>query len=76
MTLTEGNQASSFMLNPASLDPSDSVDFCGACHRTSLDVIQMGMHGVLTARFPAYRLEASRCWGSDGDSRVTCRSLS
>jgi len=72
MTLNEGNQTSSFMLNPASLNPSDSVDFCGACHRTSLDVIQMGIRGVFTARFPAYRLEASRCWGSDGDSRVTC----
>ena len=72
MSLSEGNQASSFMLDPASLSPSDSVDFCGACHRTSLDVIQMGIHGVFTARFPAYRLEASRCWGSDGDSRVTC----
>ena len=72
MTLSEGNQPSSFMLNPAALSPADSVDFCGACHRTRLDVIQMGMRGVLTARFPAYRLQASPCWGSAGDARVTC----
>lgn len=72
MTIANGNQGASFTFNPASLNAQDSVDFCGACHRTRLDVIQTGIHGVLTVRFPAYRLQASRCWGSNGDSRVTC----
>lgn len=72
MSLANGNQTSSFTLNPATLNASDSVDFCGACHRTTLDVIQADMHGILTLRFAPYRLQASHCWGSDGDSRIVC----
>lgn len=72
MNVADGNQTASFTFNPASLSAQDSVDFCGACHRTRLDVIQANIRGVLTVRFPAYRLQSSRCWGSDGDSRVTC----
>jgi hypothetical protein len=59
------------VLNPARLDPVDSVDFCGACHRTWADVMESGMEGVATIRFQPYRLELSRCWGK-GDSRITC----
>jgi hypothetical protein len=58
-------------LNPAKLDPVDSVDFCGACHRTWADVMESGMEGVATIRFQPYRLELSRCWG-EGDARLTC----
>jgi len=54
------------------LAPPQSVDFCGACHRTSLDTVEMRLSGVLNIRFPAYRLQASRCWGSAGDPRLTC----
>jgi hypothetical protein len=32
----------------------------------------MGATGLQTVRFPAYRLEKSRCWGTQGDTRVTC----
>jgi hypothetical protein len=67
-----GNQQSpSLIMNPARLGPVDSVDFCGACHRTSVDVALTGVTGILTLRFPAFRLERSRCWGS-GDARLTC----
>ena len=59
------------VLNPAKLDPVDSVDFCGACHRTWADVMEGGMVGVATVRFQPYRLETSRCWGK-GDARITC----
>jgi hypothetical protein len=72
ISLANGNVTSTFIVNPATLNASDSVDFCGACHRTRLDVVQLGISDVRTARFPAYRLQASRCWGSDGDSRMTC----
>ncbi len=58
-------------LNPARLSPVDSVDFCGACHRTWWDVNLAGLSGIGTLRFPAYRLEKSRCWGK-GDDRITC----
>jgi Cytochrome c554 and c-prime len=58
--IEEGKKA---VLNPGTLDPVSSVDFCGACHRAWADVIQMGVTGVATVRFQPYRLEESRCWG-------------
>ncbi|MBZ5514534.1 MAG: cytochrome c family protein [Acidobacteriia bacterium] len=64
-------EGSTLILNPAHLDPVDLVDFCGACHRTWADVSEAGTTGVVTARFPPYRLESSRCWGK-GDARLTC----
>ena len=67
------------ILNPARLSPSAAVDFCGSCHSTAWDVIAMGAAGLQTVRFPAYRLEGSRCWiasgpGGSGDPRLTCSS--
>jgi hypothetical protein len=61
-------------LNPARLSPVDSVDFCGACHRTPVDVaVSMPRHlGVSSIRFQPYRLERSLCWGAGGDPRITC----
>jgi hypothetical protein len=66
--------ASSTTLNPKKLAPIDSVDFCGACHRTRVDVVldlppHIGLTGV---RFQPSRLERSLCWGSSGDPRITC----
>lgn len=61
------------IFNPLQLDPVDSVDFCGACHRTWQDVVQghlIGI-GVFNVRFAPYRLENSRCW-KKGDARITC----
>ena len=65
------DEGAGLVLNPARLSPGDSVDFCGACHRTWWDVNQDGFTGIATLRFPAYRLEKSRCWGK-GDARITC----
>lgn len=59
------------IVNPRRLNPSTSVDFCGSCHRTWWDIEQLPYRGVNNARFPAYRLEGSRCWGK-GDARITC----
>jgi hypothetical protein len=64
-------QGMKLILNPARFNPVDSVDFCGACHRTSWDVLLGGMTGIATVRFQPYRLEKSRCWGK-GDARLTC----
>jgi hypothetical protein len=60
--------------NPRTLTPRDSVDFCGACHRTPADIaVEMPENpGILGIRFPAYRLERSLCWGASGDARITC----
>ncbi len=60
------------IVNSARMSPTESVNFCGACHSTPWDVRIMGAVGVQTVRFPAYRLEKSRCWGSAGDARLTC----
>lgn len=61
-------------LNPRRLAPVDSVDFCGACHRTPVDVaLEMPRHmGVSAVRLQPYRLERSLCWGGRGDPRITC----
>jgi hypothetical protein len=61
------------ILNPAHLTPTSSVDFCGACHRTTMDVIlRPGTLGTSSIRFQPYRLEESRCWTSTKDARLTC----
>jgi Cytochrome c554 and c-prime len=59
------------VFNPAKLNPTDSVDFCGACHSTWWDVKLSGVKGASTARSQPYRLETSKCWGK-GDARLTC----
>jgi hypothetical protein len=59
------------ILNPGKLGPVDSVDFCGACHRTAWDVALASPVGIANVRFQPYRLEKSRCWGK-GDARLTC----
>jgi hypothetical protein len=75
MRIHHSEQASrNTLMNPEHLSPSDSVDFCGACHRTWSDVaMQMPANiGVASVRFQPYRLEQSRCWGKNGDARITC----
>jgi Cytochrome c3 len=74
MMAQQFDQASSTIVNPRDLSPADSVDFCGACHRTWSDVaMQMPANiGLVSVRFQPYRLEKSRCWGKRGDSRITC----
>ena len=64
----EGRQ---LVLNPGSLRPGDSVDFCGSCHGTWWDVKLTHMVGIANVRAQAYRLLSSRCWGN-GDARLTC----
>jgi len=60
-----------FIMNPARLDRSASVDFCGSCHMTWVDVQLEDLMGASTVRFPAYRLENSQCWAK-GDARIAC----
>jgi cytochrome c554/c'-like protein len=67
------DEALQAIFNPASLSPLESVDFCGACHRTSVDVVvSEEAYGPINVRFQPYRLEKSRCWGTQGDARLTC----
>jgi hypothetical protein len=61
------------IFDPAHLSPVESVDFCGACHRTAVDVVESTeAYGPINVRFQPYRLEKSRCWGTAGDARLTC----
>ena len=53
------------------MDPQQSNEFCGACHRTWEAVMMMGIMGINTARFPAYRLTNSPCFSLD-DRRIAC----
>lgn len=73
MTIGIDRKSATEIFNPAQLDPVDSVDFCGACHRTWQDVVMNGFDktGTFSVRFAPYRLENSRCWGK-GDARLTC----
>ena len=71
MSLEHDATTSTLIFNPARLKPADSMDFCGACHRTSADVTLNPVSGIFVLRFPAYRLEQSPCWGN-GDARLTC----
>ena len=64
-------QGTTMIMNPRHLTPVESIDFCGACHRTWWDVTLSGSTGITSLRFPPYRLENSRCWGK-GDARLTC----
>jgi Cytochrome c554 and c-prime len=67
------SDAKGTIMDLASLNPVDSVDFCGACHRTYADVVLTGFStkGIINVRLQAYRLEKSRCWGK-GDRRLRC----
>lgn len=49
------------IFNLAALKPADALDFCGACHK-----------GTQTPRFQPYWLQQSKCWGENGDARLTC----
>ena len=69
---SSGNAENPGMIaNPGKFTPARSVDFCGSCHRTWWDINELPYRGVRNARFPAYRLEGSKCWGK-GDARITC----
>jgi Cytochrome c554 and c-prime len=68
-------QGRAAIFNPRRLNPTASVDFCGACHRTWADVIlgEEKFANVMNVRFQPYRLEDSKCWrNSNGDSRLAC----
>jgi hypothetical protein len=68
--IVEARQA---IFNPAKLTPTGSIDFCGACHRTTMDVVMNEPEpGAFTVRFQPYRLQESRCWKSTKDARLTC----
>ena len=71
MNSGEQDQGDPLIMNPSRLGPVESVDFCGACHRTQEDVVTNIGLIALNLRFAPYRLENSKCW-SKPDARLTC----
>jgi hypothetical protein len=59
------------ILDPGQLNPVDQVDFCGACHRTYVDVVLSKTFGIRNLRFQPYRLERSQCWLRSNNG-ITC----
>ncbi len=53
------------------MGPQEASEFCGVCHRTWDTVMNMGIKGINTARFPSYRLTNSKCFSLD-DPRIAC----
>jgi hypothetical protein len=68
----ESDEKTDLIFDPARLSPPDAVDFCGSCHSTWWDVKLAPPVGVANVRSQPYRLEKSRCWGKNGDARITC----
>lgn len=61
------------IFNPATLSTTSSIDFCGSCHRTMMDVVMREPEpGAMTVRFQPYRLQESRCWETTKDARLAC----
>jgi predicted CXXCH cytochrome family protein len=59
------------IFDPGRLDPVNLVDFCGACHRTFVDVTLAQTFGIRNLRFQPYRLERSSCW-TKSNGGITC----
>ncbi len=71
MRQNQFDEGKAAILNPAYFDPIRLVDYCGACHRTTMDVIATKDNTAINVRFQPYRLEKSRCWRKP-DERITC----
>jgi len=67
-----GRLQKSLILDLATLAPADSIDFCGACHRTYWHVFLRRIRGIENVRFQPYRLQNSRCWTAQ--RKITCLS--
>lgn len=57
--------------NPGRLTTEEVSEFCGQCHRTWAQVVEMRIRGVNNVRFQPYRLARSRCYDAT-DSRISC----
>lgn len=71
MKAKQTKQGIAVIFDPGKLNPTDQVDFCGACHRTYADVILARTDGIRNVRFQPYRLEKSQCW-IKSNSGITC----
>lgn len=59
------------IFNPGQFDTEGITQFCGACHRSWIQVQMMGMLGVENVRFQPYRIFNSKCYDHQ-DKRISC----
>jgi len=70
-SIRNGKPAPGSIRSLKGMDPQETSEMCGVCHRTWETVVTMGLKGINTARFPAYRLTSSPCF-SLNDRRIAC----
>lgn len=70
-SLRNGKPAPGSIRSLKGMDPQETSEMCGVCHRTWETVVMMGLKGINTARFPAYRLASSACFSLQ-DRRIAC----
>lgn len=69
--LESGKPDPPHIFNPGRLNTGDLADFCGACHRTSMQVELMHVKSIQNVRFQPYRLTLSKCFDQN-DPRISC----
>jgi hypothetical protein len=72
MGAAHSEKGGTHIYNPQHLAPTDSIEFCGACHGSWWDVKLSKVTGPSTTRSAPYRLATSKCWGKGDDSRLKC----
>jgi hypothetical protein len=70
-SIRSGRPAPNSIRSLKGMDPQETSEVCGVCHRTWETVVTMGLKGINTARFPAYRLTSSPCFSLQ-DRRIAC----
>lgn len=60
-----------YILNPGRFDTEGLTQFCGACHRSWIQVQILGIRGVENVRFQPYRIFNSKCYDHQ-DKRISC----
>ncbi len=60
-----------YIVNPGRFDTEGLTQFCGACHRSWIQVQMMGIRGVENVRFQPYRIFNSKCYDHQ-DKRISC----
>jgi len=60
-----------YIFNPGRFDTEGLTQFCGACHRSWIQVQILGIRGVENVRFQPYRIFKSKCY-DHRDKRISC----
>ena len=63
--------ADTHIFNPGRFDTEGLTQFCGACHRSWIQVQMLGIRGVENVRFQPYRIFNSKCYDHQ-DKRIGC----